>query len=180
MSGTQSMLYTLKMGAFPCLKLIRSARLNWAQNYAKYHDPAHKKDWEELWTPKGDGLILRSIKTDFKFPMKWPDRLSVYHKLRSRPSDTSDSFVLDVLILSERHQRAAARCVEDIVVYDYRRAQKVPLRPFMLEQFKKTWEAQEEAKTKNSARVKELLGRVRRLEKDSWDRKGAVEDRGGP
>lgn len=157
----------------------RSSRVNWIRNFAKYHDPAHKQRWEELLTPRGDGLILRSIKTDFKFPLSWPDRISVYHKLGSLPSDTSDSFTLDVLILSERHQRAAARCVEDVVLYDYRRGQKLPLRPFMLEQFREAWEAQEAAKTKSSARVRELLEGVRRLEKESWDREGAVEDMGG-
>lgn len=52
--------------------------------------------------------------------MAWPDRISVYHKLRAAPTASTDSFILDVLILSERHQRPAARCVEDIVVYDYR------------------------------------------------------------
>ncbi|KAL8962792.1 MAG: hypothetical protein Q9193_000858 [Seirophora villosa] len=160
------------------VRYAESARINWAQNYAKYHDPTHKKQWEELWTPKGDGLILRSIKTDFKFPMSWPDRISVYHKLRAPPSNTSESFILDVLILSERHQRAAARCVEDIVVYDYRRGRKTPLMSFMLAQFKKTWEAQEAARKKNEAKVEKLLARVRRLEIDSWDREGAVEDMG--
>ncbi|KAL8975632.1 MAG: hypothetical protein Q9197_000107 [Variospora fuerteventurae] len=160
------------------IRYAESARINWAQNFAKYHDPTHKKQWEELWTPKGDGLILRSIKTDFKFPMSWPDRISVYHKLRSPPADTSESFILDVLILSERHQRAAARCVEDIVVYDYRRGQKVPLRPFMVAQLEKTWDAQEAAKKENRAKVGELLARVRRLEMDSWDREGALEDTG--
>lgn len=111
--------------------------------------------------------------------MTWPDRISVYHKLQSAPTPSTDSFVLDVLILSERHQRAAARCVEDIVVYDYRQVKKAPLRGFMVEKFRETWEAQEDAKRRNEGRVRQLLGRVKRLEKDSWDRSGAVEDLGG-
>ncbi|KAL8783019.1 MAG: hypothetical protein Q9213_004916 [Squamulea squamosa] len=156
-----------------------SGRVNWVQNYARIHDTAHRKDWEELCTSKGNGMILRSIKTDFKFPMSWPDRVSVYHKLRSAPNTATDSFMLDVLILSERHQRAAARCIEDIVVYDYRQGQKTSLPSFMLEQFSKTWEAQEEAKRANGSKALELMERVRRLEKESWDREGAVEDRGG-
>lgn len=124
-------------------------------------------------------MILRSIKTDFKFPMSWPDRVSVYHKLQSPPSSSVDSFTLDVLILSERHQRAVARCVEDIVVYNYQRGQKTSLQPFMLEQFGQTWRAQEEAKRANSTKASELVERVRCLEKNSWDREGAVEDTGG-
>ncbi|KAL9006004.1 MAG: hypothetical protein Q9188_001238 [Gyalolechia gomerana] len=146
------------------VRYAESGCVNWIQSYAKYHDPLHRNEWEELSTPRGDGMILRSIKTDFKFPMSWPDWISVYHKLRSPPSDASDSFTLDVLILSEKHQRAAARCVEDIVLYDYRRGQKVLIRPFTFEQFSKSWQAQEEAKRKNEAKVEELLERVRRLE----------------
>lgn len=162
------------------VRYAESGRVNWIQNYAKYHDPLHRKEWEELSTPRGDGMILRSIKTDFKFPMSWPDWISVYHKLRSPPSDASDSFTLDVLILSEKHQRAAARCVEDIVLYNYRRGQKVLIRPFMFEQFSKSWQAQEEAKRKNEAKVEELLERVRRLEERCSDKTEAVTDVEGP
>ena len=110
--------------------------------------------------------------------MTWPDRVSVYHKLRSPPSGSTDSFVLDVIILSERQQRAAARCVEDIVVYDYRKGIKAPLRPFMAEVFTQTFRLQEEARAKYTARVLELLKQVESLEKESWDRKDAKEDFG--
>jgi hypothetical protein len=48
-------------------RYAESARINWAWNFAVHIDPKHKKEWSELWTPRGDGLILRSIKTDFKF-----------------------------------------------------------------------------------------------------------------
>lgn len=100
------------------------------------------------------------------------------HKLRNKPQPESDHFILDVLILSEVHRRPAARCVEDIVVYDYSRGKKSPLRPFMVNKFSETFEMQEEAKEKNSNRVSGLLSRVEALEKGSWDREGAVEDLG--
>ena len=102
----------------------------------------------------------------------------MYHKLRSAPTTATDSFILDVLILSEKHQRAAARCVEDIVVYDYRRGRKSPLRDFMVEKFQETFELQEEARERNERKVRDLLHRVKRLEKESWDREDAVEDMG--
>ena len=105
-------------------------------------------------------------------------RITVLHKLRKKPEQGSDHFILDVLILSEAQRRAAARCVEDIVVYDYRTAKKSPLPPFMIDRFKQTFELQEAAKEKNSARVRTLLDRVRELEKGSWDRADAVEDFG--
>lgn len=110
--------------------------------------------------------------------MAWPDRISVYHKLRAAPTATTDSFILDVVILSERYQRPAARCVEDIVVYDYRRGVKSPLRKFMVEKLRGTFELQEQSKIRNEKRVRDLLQKVRRLEREVWDRSDAVEDMG--
>lgn len=110
--------------------------------------------------------------------MKWPDHVTVLHKLRSRPKLDADHFILDVMILSELHQRPAARCVEDIVVYDYRKARKVPLPPFMLDKFLELWELQEQANDKYEHRVNDVLRRVRELEKKSWDRPDAKEDLG--
>ncbi|KAL9085975.1 MAG: hypothetical protein Q9165_007337 [Trypethelium subeluteriae] len=113
-----------------------------------------------------------------EMPMKWPDRVSVYHKLRELPSESTDSFILDVIIVSELHRRVAARCVEDIVVYDYRNAKKVPLRPFMVKSFQDTFRLQEQAKHEYSAKMARLMDQVRELEKDSWDRPDAKEDVG--
>ena len=98
--------------------------------------------------------------------------------MRSRPEQGANHFVLDVVILSEGQRRAAARCVEDIVVYDYRIGKKAPLPPFMIDRFRQTFELQEQAKERNGARVRALLGRVRELETSSWDRVDAVEDVG--
>ena len=112
-------------------------------------------------------------------PMKWPDRVTVLHKLRSEPLPDTDHFILDVLILSELHRRPAARCVEDIVVYDYKAARKAPLKPFMVDKFKETWELQEQAKETYGNKVNNLVRRVDELEKSSWNRPGAVEDLGG-
>lgn len=47
-------------------RYAESARVNWTLNFAA-QDPAHKKEWLELISPKSIGLILRSIKTDYKF-----------------------------------------------------------------------------------------------------------------
>jgi|SRR5450432_1800861 hypothetical protein len=111
--------------------------------------------------------------------MTWPDKVSVYHKLRSSPSSLDDFFILDVIILSEQQQRAAARCQEDIVVYNYKKGKKTPLRPFMVEVFRETIRLQEEAKEKNTQRVLDLLREVESLEKESWDKIDAKEDFGG-
>jgi hypothetical protein len=113
-----------------------------------------------------------------KQPMTWPDRISVYHKLRSRPTVATDSMLLDVMILSEVRQRPAARCLEDCVIYDYQRGRKTTLLPWMLEQLEKTFELQELSKSENSRRIRELFDRVRALERQTWDREGATEDFG--
>jgi hypothetical protein len=110
--------------------------------------------------------------------MTWPDKVSVFHKLRHFPDASESSFILDVMILSEKEQRPAARCVEDIVVYDYKKGKKVQLRTFMLDAFEKTFILQEEAKSRNTQRVRGILGEIRRLEKETWDRADAKEDFG--
>ncbi|KAI9729010.1 MAG: hypothetical protein M1828_000095 [Chrysothrix sp. TS-e1954] len=157
-----------------------TARIKWASNYAKHIDPTHEREWSELWTSRGDGFILKSIFVDFKFPVKFPDSVTVYHKLRTLPHEDDASFKLDVLILSERHQRPAARCEEDIMLYDYRKGSKIGLgtKPFMLKAFQETFRLQEEAAAANARRCGGLLERVRALEKATWDREGAVEDLG--
>lgn len=110
--------------------------------------------------------------------MKYPDHISIYHKLSTEPIEGTDTFIMDVMIVSEVHQRPAARCIEDCVLYDYKAAKKVTLRPFMLDVLQHTWKLQEETKRINIQRVSGLLARVRKLEKSSWDREGAVENMG--
>src|SRR5579871_6664049 len=139
----------------------------WAYNIATLLDPTHRDEWSEMWTPKSTGMILKSMRTDFKFvcypihyafygnnnylqPLQFPDRVTVLHKLRDKPLPSMDHFILDVLILSELHQRPAARSVEDIVVYDYKKAARTPLKPFMVETLARIWDEQEEAKRTNN------------------------------
>ncbi|GIZ37881.1 hypothetical protein CKM354_000131200 [Cercospora kikuchii] len=158
-------------------RYAETGRVDWFLKLARV-DPSNAEAWRTILTPKDLGLLLKSIRTDFKFPMKYPDHVSIYHKLGTEPVEGTDSFIMDVMILSEVHQRPAARCVEDCVLYDYRVAKKTPLRPFMLDVLRETWKLQEETKRINSQRVVALLDRVRKLEKGSWDREGAVEDMG--
>lgn len=110
--------------------------------------------------------------------MKFPDHISVYHKISSEPTESTDGFIFDVLIVSEVHQRVAARVTEDCPVYDYRIGKKATLPPFMIEVLRETWRMQEKAKRENTRRVYGLLERVRKLEEESWDHEGAVEDMG--
>jgi hypothetical protein len=114
--------------------------------------------------------------------MTFPDKITVYQKLVHDPSSAltgQSAFQLQVMILSEARQRPAARCHEDIVIYDYRKQQKTPeLPPFIFDQFQTIWELQQKAKHDWQQRILEIENRVRTLETDSWDRADAVEDTG--
>ncbi|PQE19047.1 thioesterase thiol ester dehydrase-isomerase protein [Rutstroemia sp. NJR-2017a WRK4] len=161
------------------IRYAESARVQWVKNYAVHIDPENSRSWMETLTPRGDGLILRSIKTFYRFPMTWPDHISVYHKLRSLPEPGSDNFTLDVLIVSELRQRVAASCVEDIVLYDYKAGRKTGIKPFMMDAFETAWEEQLESTKSAERKIEWVEERVRELERESWDREGAVEDMGG-
>ncbi|KAJ5706842.1 hypothetical protein N7488_006643 [Penicillium malachiteum] len=159
-----------------------TARVNWTRNIGIHIDPTNKKEWLNLLNSTGIGLILRSIKINYKFPMKSPDKITVYQKLVHDPSSSLSSqsaFELQVMIISEARQRLAAYCYEDIVTYDYVKNRKTPeLPPFMLDQFKTIWKQQLKAEAEWKQRILEIESRVRTLEVESWDRADAVEDTG--
>lgn len=112
--------------------------------------------------------------------MTYPDRVSVYHKLRYPPSaqPSPTSLVLDAVVLSHRHRRASAKIEEDVVIYDYRAARKTEMLPFMKDVLEDTYRQQEDEKTRARARIWELIGTVKGLEKQTWDNPDAVEDVG--
>lgn len=113
--------------------------------------------------------------------MTYPDRVSVYHKLRYPPSaqPSPTSLILDAIILSHRHRRPSARIEEDIVIYDYKAASKTEMMPFMKDVLEDTYRQQEEEKVRARIRIWELIGAVEKLEKETWNRSDAVEDLGG-
>lgn len=63
------------------IRYAESSRVNWATNFAVNVDPAHRLAWADLMTPKSVGLIMKSIKSDFKFVR----RASIPHPLLSPP-----------------------------------------------------------------------------------------------
>jgi hypothetical protein len=48
-------------------RYAESARVNWISNFAVHVDPKHRDEWRDLMSPKATGLIMRSLKADFKF-----------------------------------------------------------------------------------------------------------------
>lgn len=61
-----------------------------------------------------------------------------------------------MIILSHDHQRPAARCFEDVVVYDYRTAKKANLQPFMVDEFSAAYDLQEATKRKAIEEITKL------------------------
>lgn len=183
------------------IRYAETSRVNWITHFAAL-DPSHAAEWKSLMSPKGVGLIMKSIKADYKFvrlrtyhqspevactdsnplhsvqPVVYPDRISVYHKLRFLPGKSDTSLILDCMILSHRHHRVAARTAEDIVIYDYRTASKTTAPPFVRDVFSSTWEKQEEAIRASRTRIWQLIKQVEEIEKETWDREDAVEDLG--
>ncbi|EEA20141.1 hypothetical protein TMatcc_000117 [Talaromyces marneffei ATCC 18224] len=163
------------------VRYAETARVNLMHNYATNIDPAHQTEWINTVGNKGIGLILQSIKIDYKFPMTWPDKITVYHRLTKDPSDTLNKsyFQQEALILSECKQRPAARVIEQNYLYDYTQLRKTSTAPeFILRQFQETWALQEESKKQWQQQVAGIENEVRRLELESWDNPDAVEDMG--
>lgn len=145
-------------------RYAESGRVNWTRNLAQFSDPKYEQEWYDLMTPKGVGLILASIRTDYKFPMTFPDRVTVLHKLVTKPDYSSDRFYLEAVMYSEQHKRPAAKCFEDIVVYDYRAAKKAPLKPYMVDVMRATFDLQEQRKQEAEKKVSELHAFVKEVE----------------
>lgn len=49
------------------VRYAETARVNFMHNFATHMDPANKKAWMSLVNSTGIGLILRSIRIDYKF-----------------------------------------------------------------------------------------------------------------
>lgn len=170
------------------VRWAESSRVNWATHFAaaaRAHggDPEHARRWAELMTPRSVGLILKSIRVDYKLPLTYPDRVSVYHRLRHPPSSSqpssSSSLILDAAVFSHRHRRVSARVEEDVVIYDYRAARKTEMPAFMRDVLEGTFARQQDEAVRARGRIWELIRGVERLEKETWDRPDAVEDVGG-
>ncbi|KAH8652562.1 thioesterase-like superfamily-domain-containing protein [Xylariales sp. PMI_506] len=159
------------------IRYAEASRVNWITHFAAV-DPANGSKWRNLMNPQGTGLIMKSIRADYKAPVVYPDRLSVYHKLRTLPASSDTSLILDCIILSHKHRRIVARTEEDIVVYDYQSAKKANVPDFVLDVFRDTFRMQEELKERATTRIWQLIREVELLEKETWDREDAIEDMG--
>lgn len=47
-------------------RYAESGRVNWVTSFASYAPSEERQQWMDIMSPKGIGLILKSIKTDYK------------------------------------------------------------------------------------------------------------------
>ncbi len=175
-------------------RYAESGRVNWVINLANNNDAQYRDQIAELMTPRGIGLILASIKTDFKFvsslgchwhtmrtqhakvqrladtcplpsqPMTFPDQVTVMHKLINKPDSSSDRLLFEAVAYSHRHQRPAAKFIEDVAVYDYQAGKKAPLKPFMVELMGEVFEMQKQRQEAAEIEIEALHQFVEGLE----------------
>lgn len=88
--------------------------------------------------------------------MTYPDHVTVIHRLAAKPEPGADSLCLEAVILSERHRRLAARCLEDVAVYDYAAGARAPLRDFMVDELRAVYDLQEASRRRADAEVAEV------------------------
>ncbi|HEV7902899.1 MAG TPA: thioesterase family protein [Pyrinomonadaceae bacterium] len=97
--------------------------------YFRYFESARMAYFQKLdiWTymnETGIGPILASTQCKFKFPLTYPDTVSVGTKISGLEADR---FVMKYVAVSHEHERVAAEGEGLIVSYDYRALKKVPL-----------------------------------------------------
>ncbi|KAG7431835.1 hypothetical protein Forpi1262_v007001 [Fusarium oxysporum f. sp. raphani] len=123
-----------------------------------------KAQWDDLPTPRSLGLILRSITTEYKFPLEFPDHITVLYKLLEAPTNESTSLKMEAWILSEQYRRLAARCIDDTVIYDYTTAKKTALKPFMVDKFQETFSMQQANQRKYTDQAKQAIQAAEELQ----------------
>jgi len=103
--------------------------------YLRYFESARIAYFERLklteWMEQtGVGPILASVQCRFKFPLVYPDTVSV----GARGTDVEeDRLVVENIVISHRWQRVAAIGSGVLVAYDYRRGKRTTWPPEILE-----------------------------------------------
>lgn len=165
-------------------KYAEASRINWIRGLSEYRKDNTAEEVQEylqLMTPQATGLVLRSIKTWFKFvrvppdqlnwppltilkPVTFPDRVSVFHKITKPPEPNSDHFILEAIILSEYHYRTAARLTEEIGIYDHIEGKKTTLKPNQVRDLNRIFKRQPLNREAADKEIDEWMDRLTDLE----------------
>lgn len=118
--------------------------------YFRYFESVRMAYFEamELWPymeETGIGPILASTSCRFKIPLTYPDTVSVGTRVARVEADR---FLMEYVVVSQRHARVAARGEGVVVSYDYRAQKKAPL-PEELKQRIRAIEESKKAKVKS-------------------------------
>ncbi|MBC7358918.1 MAG: acyl-CoA thioesterase [Desulfacinum sp.] len=97
--------------------------------YFRYFETARiayflKMNYMKIMEETGIGPILASTQCRYRFPLTYPDTISVGARV---PALQEDRFTMEYRIVSHRHKRIAAEGDALVVSYDYRNNTKAPL-----------------------------------------------------
>lgn len=97
--------------------------------YFRYFESARMAYFDKLdiWNymnETGVGPILAATQCKFRVPLTYPDTVSVGTRVSQMEADR---FLMEYLVVSHRHAKAAASGEGTIVSYDYRTQKKVAL-----------------------------------------------------
>lgn len=98
--------------------------------------------------------------------MRYPDSVTVIHKLAAKPNYDSTNVLMDVVMYSEKHQRVTARAFEDIVVYDYSTGKKTSPKRFMIDELVQVYNLQEQSKQNVEAEIADIERMLKTIESD--------------
>ncbi|KAF4434495.1 hypothetical protein FACUT_7921 [Fusarium acutatum] len=145
-------------------RYVETGRVHFIRQHSEDAAEQHKAQWDDLVTPRSLGLILKSITTEYKFPLEFPDHITVLYKLLEAPTNESTSLKMEAWILSEQYRRLAARCIDDTAIYDYTTAKKTVLKPFMVEKFQQTFSMQQANQKKYTEQAKQAIEAAKELQ----------------
>ncbi|MDW3650665.1 MAG: thioesterase family protein [Bacteroidia bacterium] len=106
--------------------------------YLKYIEVSRLDFFQKIdffdFSGKVAGPILAETECKYIYPMSYPDTAWMGSRIKEM---TNTDFILETLLVSEKHLRVSAKNESRIVVYDYAQKKKVPMSAEMLEKIQK-------------------------------------------
>jgi len=99
------------------VRFVESSRIQWMTRLGE--EVGGKAAAADLIAGRGVGIILKSVKVDFKCPVTYPDTLLISHRARPTDPKSSTQFNHDGMIYSYAQRRVVATSESVLVWYDY-------------------------------------------------------------